>query len=138
MTLWSEPARGFLLSDRRRPRAARRVRADRARGRLAGPCAAARCRPTFFLGAADILVFRRGRLAYHLLAGVLLMFKRMWITALLVAAAPAAALACSVCGLAGTGDNNGAYRAMTVMMSGVPLGMIGGVAYWLVRRASKP
>jgi hypothetical protein len=54
-------------------------------------------------------------------------------TALLLTT-PATALACPVCGLAGTGDNNGAYLAMTVMLSAVPLGMIVGLSAWLVRR----
>lgn len=57
------------------------------------------------------------------------------ITALLfVFAAPAAALACPVCGLAGPGDNGWAYFAMTMVMSILPLGFMGGVAYWVYRR----
>ncbi len=42
-------------------------------------------------------------------------------------------LACSVCGLASV-DNNGAYLAMTLMLSGLPLAFIGGVVYWVRAR----
>ncbi len=55
----------------------------------------------------------------------------------LVLATPVAALACPVCGFAGTADNNGAYRATTVLLSAVPLGMIAGITLWLVRRAGR-
>lgn len=50
---------------------------------------------------------------------------------------PASAWACPACGLAGAGDNNGAYVAMSVMLSILPLGMIGGVAFWLYRRVTR-
>ena len=43
-------------------------------------------------------------------------------------------VACAVCGLTGTQDNWQAYRSMTVMMSGLPLAMIGGLAFWFYRR----
>jgi hypothetical protein len=55
----------------------------------------------------------------------------------LLLAVPVAALACPVCGLAGTADNRDAYAAMTVMLSAVPLAMIAGVAVWLIRRAGR-
>jgi hypothetical protein len=58
-------------------------------------------------------------------------------TGVFVLAAPAVALACPVCGLAGTSDNTWAYGAMSVMLSAVPLGMIVGVSTWLVRRNNK-
>jgi hypothetical protein len=45
-------------------------------------------------------------------------------------------LACAVCGLAGPGDNGLAYLVMTIIMSALPLVMIGGVGWWLYRRAS--
>jgi uncharacterized membrane protein len=54
----------------------------------------------------------------------------------LVLTAPASAFACAVCGLAGTQENWRAYRAMTWMMSGLPLAMIAGVGFWIYRRAS--
>ncbi len=53
----------------------------------------------------------------------------------LIALTPAAALACPVCGLAGTQDNWGAYRAMTVMLSALPLGMIGGLVFYLYKKS---
>lgn len=51
-------------------------------------------------------------------------------------AAPAVALACPVCGTAGANDNGWAYFAMTIVLSGLPLGMIGGVVFWVARRSS--
>jgi hypothetical protein len=45
-------------------------------------------------------------------------------------------LACAVCGLAGTADNGVAYLVMTIVMSLLPLVMIGGVSWWLYRRAA--
>jgi hypothetical protein len=62
---------------------------------------------------------------------------RVLIAAIVLLAFPAAALACPVCGLAGTGDNSDAYVEMSVMLSVVPLGMIGGVAFWLFRRSKR-
>ena len=47
---------------------------------------------------------------------------------------PGVALACPVCGLAGVGDNAGAYGMMSVILSLLPLAMIAAVATWLVRR----
>ena len=49
-------------------------------------------------------------------------------------ATPAVALACPVCGLAGTQDNWAAYGAMSVILSVLPLGMIGGIIFWAVKR----
>ena len=45
-------------------------------------------------------------------------------------------LACAVCGLSGTADNSLAYLVMTIVMSALPLVMIGGVSWWVYRRAS--
>ena len=53
----------------------------------------------------------------------------------LITLAPAVAFACPVCGLNGTQDNWGAYRAMTVMLSALPLGMIGGLAFYIYKRS---
>jgi Na+/melibiose symporter-like transporter len=63
-------------------------------------------------------------------------FLRLLAALLFVVAAPAAALACPVCGLAGPGNNGWAYLAMTIMMSVVPLAFIGGVVFWVYRRTS--
>lgn len=52
----------------------------------------------------------------------------------LVLLVPRAVEACPVCGVAGTGENGSAYLAMTLLLSGLPLGMIAGVGYWLYRR----
>jgi hypothetical protein len=46
---------------------------------------------------------------------------------------PSVALACPVCG-ADTGDNAWAYTVMSVVLTVLPLGMIGGVVYWVARR----
>ena len=43
-------------------------------------------------------------------------------------------LACAVCGLTGTSETGMVYFAMTIMMSSLPLAMIGGVSWWLYRR----
>ena len=58
------------------------------------------------------------------------------VTFALVAATPAATLACPVCGLAGPGDNGWAYAVMSGILSALPLGMIAGTVFWLHRRAS--
>jgi hypothetical protein len=44
-------------------------------------------------------------------------------------------VACAVCGLMGTGENGWAYFAGTVMLSFLPLAMIGGVSWWVWRRS---
>lgn len=44
---------------------------------------------------------------------------------------PAAALACPVCGVAGTRDNWQAYLSMSAMLTLLPLGFIGGVGLWV-------
>jgi hypothetical protein len=59
------------------------------------------------------------------------------ITASLLTAAPASALACPVCALVGTGDNTWAYQAMTAMLTLLPLAMIGGTVWWLARLAAR-
>jgi hypothetical protein len=46
-------------------------------------------------------------------------------------------LACAVCGLMGTGENGWAYFAGSVMLSALPLMMIGGVSLWIYRRVRK-
>ena len=54
----------------------------------------------------------------------------------LLAMAPASALACPVCALVGTGNNTWAYQVMSLMLTVLPLGMIGG-AVWYAARALK-
>jgi hypothetical protein len=49
---------------------------------------------------------------------------------------PAPAWACPVCGMVGTGDNAWAYIVMSVMLTVLPLGMIGGAVYWVSRRVA--
>lgn len=43
--------------------------------------------------------------------------------------APAAALACPVCGVAGTQDNWQAYAAMSIMLSVLPFSVVGLIAF---------
>ena len=43
------------------------------------------------------------------------------------------ALACAVCGV-GADQDQGAYLAMTIMLSLLPLSAIGAVVYWFVRQ----
>lgn len=56
---------------------------------------------------------------------------------LLLLVAPGAALACPVCGLAGPGNNGLAYLIMTLVLSALPVAMIGGVFYWVYRRTTE-
>jgi hypothetical protein len=58
------------------------------------------------------------------------------ITASLLTAAPASALACPVCALVGTSDNTWAYGAMSAMLTLLPLSMIGAIVWWLARLAA--
>ena len=65
-------------------------------------------------------------------------FTRVLFAALFVIlAVPASALACAVCGTSGMENNSAAYFAMTMVMSGLPLAMFGGVGYWVYRRSSE-
>jgi hypothetical protein len=50
--------------------------------------------------------------------------------------APEAAFACPVCGTPGTEEAGQAYLTMTLILSGLPLAMIGGVGYWVYRRVA--
>ena len=61
---------------------------------------------------------------------------RVLIATLTILAVPAVALACPVCGTAGPNDNGWAYFAMTIVLSGLPLGMMGGVGLWVYRRST--
>ncbi|MBI2185523.1 MAG: hypothetical protein HYU37_00195 [Acidobacteria bacterium] len=58
-------------------------------------------------------------------------------TASLITAAPASALACPVCGLVGTGNNTWAYQAMSAMLTLLPLAMVGATVWWLTRLAAR-
>jgi cbb3-type cytochrome oxidase subunit 3 len=62
---------------------------------------------------------------------------RVLVATLMTVATPALALACAVCGTSGIENNSWAYFAMTMVLSGLPLGMIGGVVYWVYRQAAK-
>ena len=59
------------------------------------------------------------------------------ISASLLIAAPASALACPVCALVGTSDNTWAYQAMSAMLIFLPLTMIGATVWWLARLAAR-
>jgi hypothetical protein len=48
---------------------------------------------------------------------------------------PSAAWACSAC-MAGDPKTAGTYLSMTLIMSALPLIMVGGLGYWLWRRHS--
>src|SRR5690606_14080045 len=97
------------------------------------PTSARHAEPGVLLRRADVLVFRSRHLARDLPEGVLLMHVaplRLFVLAIVATLlVPAPALACPVCGLAGPGDNGWAYFAMTMMLSLLPLGFIGGVVY---------
>ena len=59
------------------------------------------------------------------------------ITASLLTAAPASALACPVCALVGTSNNTWAYQAMTALLTLLPLTMVGAIVWWLARLAAR-
>jgi len=59
------------------------------------------------------------------------------ITASLLTAAPASALACPVCALVGTSNNTWAYQAMSAMLTLLPLAMVGAAVWWLTRLAAR-
>ena len=102
--------------------------------------------PSTFTSHAGVLVFCRYLVARNLLAGVpvkmyfgVIMRVTKPISILLAAAAacfsPAASWACAACA-AGDPKTSGTYLGMTVMMSSLPLLIIGGLGYWLWRRHS--
>ena len=62
---------------------------------------------------------------------------RCCITAILLTAAPASALACPVCALVGTSNNTWAYQAMSAMLTLLPLAMVGAAVWWLARLAAR-
>ena len=59
------------------------------------------------------------------------------ITAGLLTAAPASALACPVCALVGTSNNTWAYQAMSVMLTFLPLAMVGATVWWFARLVAR-
>jgi len=59
------------------------------------------------------------------------------ITATLLTAAPASALACPVCALIGPSNNTWAYQAMSAMLTLLPLAMVGATVWWLARLAAR-
>jgi hypothetical protein len=48
----------------------------------------------------------------------------------------AVALACPVCSSAKDEANRAAFLGTTVFLTGLPIAMIGGLIYWVARRAS--
>ena len=64
-------------------------------------------------------------------------FRRVGITASLLTAAPASALACPVCALVGTSNNTWAYQTMSAMLTLLPLAMVGATVWWLARLAAR-
>ena len=59
------------------------------------------------------------------------------ITASLLTAGPASALACPVCALVGPSNNTWAYQAMSAMLTLLPLAMVGAIVWWLARLAAR-
>ena len=60
---------------------------------------------------------------------------RTLIAAVLLSLIPAAAQACSACILADP-KTSGTYLKMTLVMSALPLALLGGLTFWLWRRYS--
>lgn len=69
--------------------------------------------------------------------GALKALGRLAATAGAGALATGAAQACPVCMLADP-KTSGTYLGMTLMMSALPLALLGGLIYWLKRRYSPP
>jgi hypothetical protein len=63
-------------------------------------------------------------------------FVRLLVTVGCVGVAPAVVNACSACMMADP-KTAGTYLGMTLMLSALPLGLIGGLIYWLRRRYSR-
>lgn len=85
------------------------------------------------LGRTDILVFCGAAVAGHLRASVFL--KPLSKAALLAAVGlPASALACAVCG-AGDEPSRSSYVVMSVIISLLPLLMLGGIVGFVVYRS---
>lgn len=61
---------------------------------------------------------------------------RLLVALAALAMIPAVAQACPAC-MVTDPQNAGTYLGMTLMMSALPLGMVGGLAYWLWRRYSQ-
>jgi hypothetical protein len=57
------------------------------------------------------------------------------LAAALVCALPRAAEACAVCLSGREDDNQRAFLAGTILLSTLPLALIGGIAWWVRRRA---
>ncbi len=57
------------------------------------------------------------------------------VTAALLSSAPTIAQACSVCLTGREDDNRIAFLTTTVFLSVLPLAILGGVVYWVWRRA---
>lgn len=56
--------------------------------------------------------------------------------ALALSALPTPAFACPICGVTNPNDNWPTYLAMSAMISALPLTMIGGIVFWIYRRAN--
>lgn len=61
--------------------------------------------------------------------------RSLGLAVIVAALTPGSAWACSVCGLAGVRDNWAAYGIMSVILSLLPLGMIGSITLWLAKRS---
>jgi len=62
---------------------------------------------------------------------------RLWLAtgiAFLTASAPFAAQACAVCFSAKSEANRIAFLGTTVLLTGLPVAMIGGLLYWIMSR----
>jgi hypothetical protein len=60
---------------------------------------------------------------------------RLLVATAMASTIPAAGWACSAC-MVGDPKTAGTYLGMTLMMSALPLFLIGGLGYWLWRRHS--
>lgn len=58
-----------------------------------------------------------------------------WVASALLAGAPRMASACSVCTPGRDDETRVAFQVTTLFLTVLPLGLIGGVVWWLVRRA---
>src|SRR5262249_38322669 len=131
-----ERARQLLLPDRRLPRAARGGR-DRDPDLGVAP-APPRLDPADDAGRGrDLLVFRGPGLAGALLEGLPVVTKGSALIAARGLALPPEASACDLCTSAQDATVQAAFAVASLFMTLMPLGVVGGLVWFLRRRAEK-
>jgi hypothetical protein len=139
-----EQSWSFFLSDRWNPRAPRSGRDYRVVVGLF-PHVTRQNDAGSIYSHASLLVFCRNPMADHLLASIFVkramlrskLLSRFFLAASVFTLIPAVAEACPGCMIADP-KNARIYLGMTLMMSALPLLLIGALGYWLWRRYNGP